>query len=83
MFATDLNLHSYGVNESCSPPIVSGVSRKNMSDLRQAPSVKKASIKSGPDAKEYDWNWLEDESSCKSKLSLLKQFINFKRKKMT
>lgn len=71
VFATDLNLHSYELNECCAPPKSTVISSKTMSDLQQTPSVKTAretaSISAASDSNEYEWKWLQDVNNCQSK----------------
>lgn len=69
-FASDLNLLSYDINECCASATDPGVSRKIRSDLRQTASVKMASIKTESHGKDYDWQWLQDEDGCKSRLNV-------------
>lgn len=68
-FTTDLSLHTYVVNESCSPTTpTTAINSKNMADLRQTTNIKSTSIKSATDIVESNWKWLQDEPGCKSKL---------------
>lgn len=76
---------SYDINACCASATDPDVSRKIRSDLRQTPSVKVASIKTESDhGKDYDWQWLQDEDGCKSRLNVgWKQFIDANRIEMT
>lgn len=67
MFSSDLNLHSYEINENYCSETFSTLGIKGAADLKLAPkNEEKTSIKESSNATEYDWQWLNDESSCKS-----------------
>lgn len=65
-FVSDLNLHSYQVNESCSTITVSTNKVKNVTELASSANKKAAPTDRKSVQNEYDWKWLEDEANCKS-----------------
>lgn len=64
-FASDLNLHSYEVNEGCSLMTISMRKNKNLLDAK-AKAKTNSNSNSTKQSGDYDWKWLEDEVNCKS-----------------
>lgn len=67
-FVSDLDLHSYQVNESCSSVTISKNKIENSIDSMTKPNMNVAGIKEAFVSKDYDWKWLEDEANCKCAL---------------
>lgn len=73
-FATDLDLHSYYVNESCFQIASATINSSTIINSQQTSNMKKHSIQSPSEIKEFDWKWLQDEIGCKGKFKMFSQF---------